>query len=146
RPLVAKYIVGRKMVGGDEASLSSAEIRSLGEEGTGRSIEELPQSALGRAVARVRVSPVTRLPEQIYVSNKLTPEQAIRAINHEVGHVIDQLAGEIPTKGLSSELTRLYDTLNTGRERSSNFMRPQHLGYKGDEVPREYMSEAIRAY
>ena len=43
-------------------------------------------------------------------------------IPHEVGHVVDQLASEIPTEGLSRELGQVYNTLNTGRERTTNLM------------------------
>lgn len=67
-------------------------------------------------------------------------------LGHEVGHVIDEVAGQIPTAGLNTELRGVYNTLGTGRERSTNLMGPQHLGYGGDEIPRELMAEALRAY
>ncbi len=65
---------------------------------------------------------------------------------HELGHVIDEIAGQIPIAGLSTELRQVYNTLLTGRERTRNLTAPQHVGYKTEDVPREYMAEAIRAY
>jgi hypothetical protein len=74
---------------------------------------------------------------------------------HENAHVIDQLAANIPTKGLSRELRNIYNTLNNpnrsypDRSEAATWgkpFRPEHLGYKGDEVGREYIVEAIRAY
>ena len=65
---------------------------------------------------------------------------------HEIGHMIDELAGSIPTAGLNTELRQVYNTLTTGRERTRNLTGPQHLGYRSDDVPRELMAEAIRAY
>ncbi len=68
--------------------------------------------------------------------------------------MIDQLAGQIPTAGLSKELRQIYDTLNNpnrsrgGLEAASWGKRfvPDALGYNGDDIPREYTVEAIRAY
>jgi hypothetical protein len=67
---------------------------------------------------------------------------------HELGHAIDQLAGQIPSKGLSSELKSVYNTLNNPNRTHPNRAEaadwgkpftPQALGY-------EYIVEAIRAY
>ena len=60
--------------------------------------------------------------------------------------MIDDLAGKIPTAGLSNELRPLHNTLNTGQERGRNLTGPQHFGYGDDDIPREYIAEAIRAY
>ncbi|WP_374385031.1 hypothetical protein [Dongia sp.] len=46
------------------------------------------------------------------LSNKLTPEDLPGVYGHEIGHVIDQLAGEISTKGLTQEPKALYDVGN----------------------------------
>jgi len=146
RPLTADYIAGRKMVGGGDEALTPAEIRSVGETGTGRNIEAAAPSQIGKAAGAVVVKPGSRLPDQVFLSDKLTEAQAGRVLPHEVGHVVDQLANEIPTDGLSRELGQVYNTLNTGRERTTKLMGPQHVGYSGDEVGREYMAEAIRGY
>jgi hypothetical protein len=77
-----------------------------------------------------------------------------RVLAHEVGHAVDELAGTIPTAGLSDELRGVYNSLNNGhrnaagtdaRANAKPFL-PQHNGYKGDDIPREYVAEAIRAY
>src|ERR1041385_3378919 len=52
----------------------------------------------------------------------------------------------IPTQGLNAELRQVYNTLNTGQERARNLPGPQHCGYARDNVPRELVAEAIRAY
>lgn len=146
RPLTADYIAGRRMVGGRDESLSPAEIRSVGETGTGGVVEAVAPSQIRGAAGAVVVQPGSRLPGKIFLSDKLTEAQAGRVLPHEVGHVVDQLANEIPTDGLPRELGQVYNTLNTGRERTTKLMGPQHIGYKGEEVGREYMAEAIRGY
>jgi hypothetical protein len=65
---------------------------------------------------------------------------------HEIGHVVDELAGQVPVKGLDTELRQVYKTLNTGQERTRHLTGPQHIGHSGDDVPRELMTEAVRAY
>jgi len=149
RPLVARYIAGRRLVGGANTALSPTEIRSIGTQATGRPITEVPQrgpTGLGSDMGRVTLNRYSRRPEKIFISENLTPQQRDRVLAHEVGHVIDQMAGEIPVAGLSRELAFVYDALLTGQERTRNFTGPQHLRYRGDEVPREYIAEASRAY
>ncbi len=80
------------------------------------------------------------------VSEKLSPPQLEKVAGHEIGHVIDQVAGEIPVTGLNAELRQLYNTLQSGTERTRNLVEPKHWGYRCDEIPREYMAESIRAY
>lgn len=60
--------------------------------------------------------------------------------------MIDELAGTIPTDGLIKELRQVYSTLFSGRERVRQLTGPEHLGYVGEDVSRELMAEAIRAY
>ncbi|WNJ88460.1 hypothetical protein [Bosea sp. 685] len=144
-PITARYVVGRTEGGGGDVALPGEALDEIAKAGTGEGIRVLPQSALGRDVGRAVFRP-DGTPKEIAISSKLTPGQSSKVAAHEVGHLIDQMASEIPTAGLSRELTPLYDALNTGRERASNFMRPQNLKYTGDDIPREYMAEAIRAY
>jgi hypothetical protein len=148
RPLTAEYVLGRKNIGGEDVGLASypEALQGIAEATNGRKIESVPQSRLGRFGGRVLVEPVTGRPVQVEVSKSLAPEAGRLVSGHEVGHAIDQAAGEIATAGLTNELRPLYDTLLTGRERTSKFSTPSGFGYKGDEIPREYMAEAIRAY
>jgi hypothetical protein len=152
---VGGRIVGRCVAGGADQALSPAEFDAIAKAATGRDTATLPQSALGRNVGRVAVNRYSRLPTQVELSNKLTPEQLPGVYGHEIGHVIDQMAGEIPTGGLTKELKALYDTGNNPNRMRDDPARPagwgkpwtpQAAGYKGEDVPREWMAEAIRLY
>ena len=63
-----------------------------------------------------------------------------------MSHLVDEVAGQIDTSGLSKELAGVYNTLATGQERVRGLTGPQHLGYSKEAAPREMMAEAIRAY
>jgi hypothetical protein len=82
----------------------------------------------------------------ILVDKALTRGPFRRVLGHEIGHGIDKLAGGIPVKGHVNELKQVYNTLLTGRERRHNLTLPENVGYKGAEIDREYVAEAIRAY
>lgn len=138
------------MVQGSSQAISPEEFNAIAKEGTGRSTEviALPGGDLGRTV----LTKTSRLPKQVLLSNKLTSQQTPLVYGHEIGHVIDQLAGEIPTKGLLKELEGVYNTLNNpnraGAEAAAwgRSYKPQHAGYGPNDVPRELMAEALRAY
>jgi hypothetical protein len=97
--------VGRSLARGADEALPSTQFDAIAKEGTGRSTETatLP----GNDVGRVPVFPNSRLPEKAILSNKLTPEDLPRVYGHEIGHVIDQLAGKIPVEDLTRELKAL---------------------------------------
>jgi hypothetical protein len=84
----------------------------------------------------------------------MRPDEAAMVYAHELGHVINRIVGRISTKGLEGELEAVYNSLNNpnrtpGGLDAASWARPvspQALGYKGDEIPREYIVEAIRAY
>jgi len=157
RPLhVGGRIVGRRVVGGADEALPAAEFDAVSTAATTRGTEiEQARKLAGDAGRYVetrdrRSGQITD--NAILLSDRLTREQLPRVYGHEIGHVIDQLAGEIPTRGLSGELKALYNTLNnpnrTGGEAASwgRPSTPQASGYSDGEVPREFMAEAIRAY
>jgi len=146
--------VGR-VVRGEEKTLSATELDAIAEEATGRPVTILPQSELGHNLGRTRMNRVTGRPIDVALSDKLTIEQGPKVLGHEVGHVIDQYAGEIPTKGLKRELGDLYNTLNhPNRDRQNPDLpatygkpvSPKTFGYRKDDVDRELMAEAIRVY
>jgi len=151
---VGGRIVGRRVAGGADEALPAAELDAIATATTGSPAAVLPQSALGRDVGRARFDRRSNKPLDIALSNTLTPEDLSKVYGHEIGHVIDQLAGEIPTKGLSHELKAVYNTLNNpNRSRDGadaaafgKPFTPAAGGYKGDDVPREWVAEAIRAY
>ena len=150
-------IVGRSVAGGADQALPPTEFDAIAKEGTGRVTQTKPPSALGRSgpVGQVIVDRYSRLPKEVQLSSKLTPKELPGVYGHEIGHVIDQLAGEIPVAGLSKELKALYDTGNNpNRARVDPNLpakwgkpfTPRDAGYKGDDIPREWMAEAIRLY
>jgi hypothetical protein len=86
--------------------------------------------------------------------DQLTPEEAVRAKAHQLGHIIDHLAGPISTRGLEDELEEVYNTLNNPNRTADKLdaspeaeqFRPEDRGFTGEAVAREYIAEAIRAY
>lgn len=83
---------------------------------------------------------------RILFDKSLPPDHAYRVIAHETGHAIDDIAAGIPTGGLNTELRQIYNTMATGQERARGLTGPQHIGYRPDEVQRELLAEAVRAY
>lgn len=86
-----------------------------------------------------------------------------RTVAHELGHLFDELSGEIPTAGLNKELATVYNDLNnptlaqrrellgspdvdTSSARNLRNYSPAASGYRGEEAQRELMAEALRAY
>ncbi|MGU3496106.1 hypothetical protein ACLBXM_18850 [Xanthobacteraceae bacterium A53D] len=146
RPLGARHVVGRNVVGEPSQPLGPVGLVATGEGLTREGIGRVASGDLRGGAGLAQFDKYSGAPLRIDISDKLSPEQSVRVLGHEVGHVIDEVAGQIPVTGLNSELRHVYNTLNTGRERQTGLMGPQHAGYKGDEVPRELMAEALRAY
>lgn len=146
RPLVAKYVVGRQSVGEADRALGYDEVVATANHFTKEGIRRVAPSTIGGDAGRVALDRRSRAPLRVDIDRGLNEVQARRVLGHEVGHVIDELAGQIPTDGLSRELAPLYNTLATGEERVRHLTGPQHFGYRKKEVPRENMAEALRAY
>jgi hypothetical protein len=87
----------------------------------------------------------TGAPLMARVSQRLTPAEYDKVAAHEIGHVIDQLVGEIPTDRLNGQLRRVYNDLNNPQSYGKPFGPEQH-GYGKSGVPRELWAEAVRAY
>lgn len=150
RPLVARTVVGRRVVGGPEEALSPEGAYALAESLTGTSPKAVAGREIGGGAGRLVTTTDRRsgqvLDRQILTNRALTALQEPRAIAHETGHVIADIAGVIPTAGLVRDLDQIYSTLADGRLRPSNLTRPKHFGYSDADAPRELMAEAIRAY
>jgi hypothetical protein len=133
--------------GGDEA-ISPAQYDAISEGSIGSQPAGVPAGALPRgAVGSYREIRGPDGPERtVKFLKTLDPAAAEKVVGHEFGHVVDELSGRIPVEGLNVELRQLYNTLNTGQERTRNLTGPQHAGYSEADVPRELMAEAIRAY
>lgn len=77
----------------------------------------------------------------------LPPAKAAKVQAHEIAHGIDELAGQIDTSLLKGELQTVYHDLNNPNPSpTASQWTPRAAGYKGSEVDREYVAEAIRAY
>jgi hypothetical protein len=92
-------------------------------------------------VGRTNFNRYSRLPTGVALSDALTPEQLPGVYGHEIGHVIDQMTGEIPTAGLTKELKALYDTGNNPNRMRADPERPANWGRRWtpqagyDDVP-----------
>lgn len=149
RPLAAPFVAGRRDVAGMDQPLSGADIAEIGARSAGARYTAVPPRQIANDAGWLVLGrdPQTGAPAaDILLNRDLSGTQAERVAAHETGHLIDELAGQIPTIGIERELRGLYNTLNTGRERMTGLTGPQHAGYRGEDVPRELMAEAIRAY
>ncbi len=127
RPLVpGGRTVGRRMVQGSEKNFTPAEFNAIAEKGTSRSITKI--QIPGNNVGRVAVNRYSKKPEEVFIDSRLSESQTPKVLGHEVGHVIDQYAGEIPTKGIKKELNDLYDTLNNPNRNQSDPNLPANWG------------------
>lgn len=156
-PLKALYIVGRKRLGEPDAALPMEALDPVTEALLGSPAKVVEEAEIGRGnLGETRFNPSTKQPISVKLLNGLHPDDVDRVYAHEVGHVIDQAAGEIETEGLMSELRPLYDVQNNRQSTSrytnngwtdgDELMTPEHFGYGPGDVPREYMAEAFRAY
>ena len=141
----APYRVGRTRLDAPDRALSPIDIQRVGEyaiEGpiNKNSSDYFDSGTLGEAWT------FAGKPGYVHILDSLPKADADIVTAHEVGHVIDQLAGEIPTDGLEDELNFVYSALQTGKERKYLQSRPEDFGYSALDAPREKMAEAIRAY
>lgn len=164
RPLSAQYVVGRQVQGGGDRSLPAEALVEIAARSAGASIEAVAPSAL-RGDSGQLVRTIDRRsgePEySILLRRDLSDSQLPRVAAHEVSHLIDEIAGDIPVSGLKNDLRRIYNDLNTApsdwrmvhQERSGIPIKPKYqmtpetFGYaKGEKSDRELMAEALRAY
>jgi len=150
RPLVAKYVVGRNMLGAPDEAFPIAEFDALAEATIGRPAEGVSQAVLGPAAGRTYLK--NGKPVLIHLRSDLG-EDWDRVYGHELGHVIDQLGGQLSIKKLEGEAELIYNAaLNPARNLDGSVneyavrVTPESFGYEGKQVAREYMAEAIRAY
>lgn len=158
RPLTARYIAGRRVVGGPDQALDRVGVDDVGRL-LGVTAERAPASGqlngdAGRYVrSRTADGNTSR---RILIDQSLTPDQAAKVQSHELGHTIDDMVfgligpkgSKIPTDGISQELRKVYSDLNSlgyvpkGKLGAS----PKGFGYPANQTDSELMAEAIRAY
>jgi hypothetical protein len=146
RPLDAPYVAGRTRADAPDHALTPLDIEIIGGMGIEGPIDKIPASQLPPGtLGRTHVS--SGRPTRVEILDSLPKAEKDITTAHEVGHVIDALAGKIPTKGLKRELDFNYSALRTGEERKFFLTRPRDVGYKGPHhIDRERIAEAIRAY
>lgn len=157
RPLASGPIAGRRTVGGDDEALGHPHAldaaAALGVPVTASRVDALPRSTVGlldwmRGRWEPGAVPPAHAGATIRYAQNLQAAQAERVISHEVGHLVDRIAGFVKQDGLNSELARLYSELNTRGwvSKWQKGAKPQDFQYVGDDVKRELMAEAIHAY
>ena len=114
RPLTARWVVGRKVVGGEDQPLVPSQYDPLTKAAIGNnpasySARELPKGTVGA----YRVEPEPDGPVRaIGIYRGLPPEKAALVTAHEMGHMVDSLADRIPVEGIRKELSSVYNDLN----------------------------------
>ena len=101
-----------------------------------------------RALPKNTVGTLNPATGEVNVLETLTGYGQARTGGHEFSHLIDELSGKIPTKGLESPLSQMFSELNTQGYVSKwqKGATPELYGYKDADVGREKMAEAIYAY
>lgn len=157
RPLASGPIAGRRTVGGNDEALGHSHAldtaTAFGIPIEASRVDALPRGTVGlldwlEGRWEPGISPPARANATIKHAQNLTPAEAERVISHEVGHLVDRIAGFVKQDGLHSELSRLYSELNTRGwvSKWQKGAKPQDFNYVGDDVKRELMAEAIHAY
>ena len=150
RPLVARHVVGRTEDRVGEQSLSAQALAETSQRLAGSDVEAVQKSRLPTgSIGAVSIDRRSGRPYDPRVWSGLDPANYDRASRHEVGHIIDTIAGAIPADGLvRDELSGLYDRgLNRGwRPGRKPETTPKSDGYTAEQAPREYMAEALRHY
>jgi hypothetical protein len=154
QPLTARYVIGRTTVGGADTPLLPDEYDAITIGSIGKIPEVVPENQMPRGWLGFYHRLARPGEPSIGVLNTLSPESTNMVIAHEMGHVMDDLSGTIPTRDLYRELLPLYNHLNNPNRFSTSQgvilnpppVTPESFGYYANAVPREYMAEAIRAY
>lgn len=178
RELTAPIIVGwndiRGATGGTEIPLLPSQFATVSERSIGTRPTGVAGSTLGRKENGTYV--VRRgsnaLERNIYYRDSLSPEEANKTISHELGHMIDDVAGKrigqkdgipvnaIPMTGVKKDAGRVYSDMHTDpsdwrfkrQEQSGEPMpskyweTPESIGYPKGEADSELMANAISAY
>lgn len=145
-PLTAQNVAGRRTMDNHgsfpDRGLDAKAIESIGTGVRGAQFLGVPPSRLDRNTVGT-YDPRTG---KVQYNNSLSTAQQGIVKAHEVGHIIDEIAGSIPTKGLDTQLRDIYHTLYEGKERKTLRTGPEHFKYKPPAVRGELMAEAMRAY
>lgn len=150
RPLGAGTVVGRRTGGAPDVAVPKAGIDAIAEALPGASLTPVSSRILRGDAGRFRktIDPKTGQPlYDLQFDKSLSAVEQERVLTHEFGHAVDEIAGQIPGGGLSSELKQVYNALNNPNAHyQTKLFGPENMGYSRADVPRELMAEAVRAY
>ena len=153
--------VSGRVVEGEDVALSPAQYDAIAEETTGQGFEVAPRSKLSGDAGRVVTTRDRRsndiIDQQAFVAGDVRGEGLLLVKGHEIGHIVEILAGGksgkgISTKGLSGELNDIYNGLNNSNRQNGDAAkwakaeRPKDKGYSKEKRPKELWAEAVRAY
>ena len=146
--LRAKFIAGRRTVGGGDIGLGSRDVHTIAEILAGRKPVPVPASKLPAKTVGTYRHGLAGTDREIRYKASLSEGAANKVIAHELGHLIDEVAGQIETKGAVREFDRVWGELYSGEfwRRGRKLPKPTSAGYRKSEAPREAVAETIRAY
>jgi len=144
----AAFVAGRRSVNGEDIGLGGEDVRAIatllaGQEPIPTLVKDLPRNTSG--TYRHGSAGATR---EIRYKASLSEGAADETIGHELGHMIDEVAGQIETKGAVKEFDRVWGELYSGQfyRKGRGLPKPIKAGYSKEEAPREAVAETIRAY
>ena len=100
--------MGRRVSGGENEAISPAEFDAIAAEAFGGPATMVAKSHLGRDLGRTLIDKATKRPVGVSLSRELEGQHFKNVYAHEIGHVIDQLAGEIKASGISDAQKRRW--------------------------------------
>ena len=145
RPLIARFVAGRRTVGGSDEALAPKDVHDLAEMISNVVLvprDDLPSKSVGSYTPR---------DNKIKIADDLPDDQASIAMAHELGHVIDAQSqrGVVFADKYEPRAKKIYHDLRTGNvaeTRPSRITSPETDGYKLSDRPGELSAEFIRAY
>lgn len=159
-PITARFVAGRREVGGADQGLARGEFDAIAEGLTGSLPTPLSPREMGRNNGIISVDRRSGRPYDIFYDRSLSPDDQRRVIGHEAaGHAVE-IAGVrgmrdsrgrpiegFPTEGLQADLIRNYHNLATDEYRWGPRVTPKSQGYATREKQqRELVAEALRGY
>jgi hypothetical protein len=145
-------IAGRRSVGGPDIPLSEGEVNDVLER-LGVGTQGVPRAgpALRGDPGRYVRGPGKggKVSRTVSYADDLPSDQANVVVNHELGHVVEDLAygRSIPTNGIKKELLSNYEQLNTPANfKPGRGATPSTYGYPESQADAELIAEAFRHY
>lgn len=167
RNLSARFVAGRRTVGGQDQGLTPREIHEVTKAITGRPAEFGSANEFKSSLGFYDI-PGNRV--KLHPDLASSPNDTARVLAHETAHAIDSRAAPLDAWGTASDGSRglmrgaldprisplseyeaykLFHEMSTGKTAEpgvNNWVIPEKTGYSGAAVPMELSAEAIRAY